>query len=99
MGSNGKVPESVLKHAKCIAILPNVITGAFVIGGTHGEGLASCKNTNDSWSQPVPITLNQGSIGLQAGAKSADIVLFFQSKDAVTALKRGNITLGADVSV
>ena len=98
-GAHGEVPATVLKNARCIAVLPNVITGAFVVGGTHGEGLASCKIENGTqWSQPAPITLNQGSIGLQAGAKSADLVLFFQSKDAVQALKRGNFSLGADVS-
>jgi lipid-binding SYLF domain-containing protein len=74
------------------------MTGALFIGGTHGEGLASCRDSNDAWSQPAAISLNQGSIGLQAGAKSADLVLFFQDKGAVQALKRGNFALGTDVS-
>lgn len=97
-GSHGKVPESVLKNSRCIAIIPDVVTGALLVGGSHGEGFASCKNVNDVWSHPAPISLNQGSIGLQAGAKSADLVMFFQSKDAVSALKRGNFTLGSDIS-
>lgn len=97
-GSHGTVPASVLTNARCIAVLPNVITGALVVGGTHGEGFASCKDGGDKWSQLAPISLNQGSIGLQAGAKSADLVLFFQSKDAVQALKRGEFALGTDVS-
>ena len=97
-GPHGEVPASVLKNARCIAVLPNVITGALVVGGTHGEGLASCKDSDNRWSQPAPISLNQGSIGLQAGAKSADLVLYFQNNDAVQALKRGNFALGADIS-
>lgn len=97
-GSHGKIPASVLENARCIAVLPNVITGALLIGGTHGEGLASCKGSNGVWNQPAAISLNQGSIGLQAGAKSTDLVLFLQSDKAVQALKRGNFELGTEVS-
>jgi lipid-binding SYLF domain-containing protein len=97
-GPRHEVPTSVRNNTRCIAVMPNVMTGAFVVGGTHGEGLASCRDDNNNWSQPAAISLNQGSIGLQAGAKSVDLVLFFQSKEAMQALKRGNFSLGADVS-
>jgi lipid-binding SYLF domain-containing protein len=97
-GAHGEVPMSVLNNARCIAVLPNVVTGALLVGGTYGEGLASCKDSSNVWSQPAPISLKQGSFGLQAGAKSADLLFFFQNKEAVQALKRGNFALGADVS-
>lgn len=97
-GPKNQVPASVLRSAKCIAVIPNVITGALVVGGAHGQGLASCKDDNNKWSQPAPISLNQASIGLQAGGKSADLVLFIVSQDAVQALKRGKFTIGTDVS-
>ena len=97
-GTNREVPASVLRNARCIAVIPNVITGALIVGGAHGEGLASCKDANNSWSQPAAVSLNQGSLGLQAGAKSADLVMYFQSKDAVNALKKGNFAIGSDIS-
>lgn len=97
-GAHGEVPVSVLNNARCIAVLPNVVTGAIIVGGTHGEGLASCKDSNNVWSQPAAISLNQGSIGLQAGAKSTDLVLFFQSKEAEKALKRGEFKFGTEIS-
>lgn len=97
-GEHGEVPMSVLRNSKCIAILPNVVTGAFVLGATHGDGLATCRNVDRAWSQPAAISLNRGSIGLQAGAKSADLVIFFQTEKAVEALKRGSFVLGDDVS-
>ena len=97
-GPQGEVPSSILKNARCIAVLPNVVTGALVVGGTHGSGLATCRDSNNGWSQPAAISLSQGSIGVQAGAKSTDLVLFFQNDNAVKALKRGNITLGTDAS-
>ena len=97
-GSNREVPRSVLSKAQCVAIIPGVVTGALVVGGSHGEGVASCKTGAGTWSQPAPISLNQGSIGLQAGAKSADLVIYFQSNKSVEALKSGAVTISADVS-
>ncbi len=90
--------HSVLKDARCIAVLPNVITEAFLVEGIHGVGLASCKGDSNTWSQPAAISFNQGSIGLQTGAKSAGLVLFFQNKESVQALKRGDFALGTEVS-
>lgn len=97
-GPHGEVPKQVLQRANCIAILPNVMTGALIVGGTHGRGLVSCKTQANKWSQPSAISLNQGSLGLQAGAKSTDLVLFLQNSAAVKALKNGNLKLGANIS-
>jgi lipid-binding SYLF domain-containing protein len=97
-GPHGEVPQSVKSKARCIAVMPNVITGALVIGGAHGEGIASCRMPDNTWSHPAAISLNQGSIGLQAGAKSTDLVMFFQTQKAESALKRGEFTLGTDLS-
>lgn len=98
-GRQGRVSSEILQGARCIAILPNVMTGAFIVGGTHGEGIASCKTSSGVWSQFAAISLNQGSLGLQAGAKSTDLVLFFESQEAENALKKGSLVLGSDVSV
>ena len=38
-------------------------------------------------------------MGLQAGAKSSDVVLFMQTPQAEEMLKKGKVTLGADASV
>ena len=97
-GPHGTVPESVLVKSRCIVVLPNVMTGAILLGGSHGSGLASCKSEAGNWSQPAAISLNQASIGLQAGVKAADLVLFIQTKEAEQALKKGEFTLGSDVS-
>ena len=97
-GPHGEVPASVFQNARCIAVIPKVITGALVVGGTHGSGVASCRDSNRRWSQPAAISLTQGSIGIQAGAKSTDLVMFFQSQKAEQALKYGEFTIGTDVS-
>lgn len=95
---NGEVPTNVLKKAQCVVVIPEVVTAAAVIGGTHGDGIASCKEKG-VWSAPAFVDLTGGSLGAQIGGKSSDIVLFLMDDQAKQALKRGRFTLGADVSV
>lgn len=97
-GEHGQVPESVLSKARCVAVIPEVITGAVIVGGSHGVGVASCKE-NNIWSQPAFLRLSSISLGAQIGGKSSDLVLFMISEQAKTALKAGRIRLGADLSV
>src|SRR5438552_14165894 len=37
------VPKEVLDSAKCIAVVPDMVKGGFVFGGTHGRGAATCR--------------------------------------------------------
>lgn len=97
-GKHGQVPESVLAKAQCITVIPDVITGALIVGGSHGVGIASCRE-NNTWSQPAFLKLNAVSFGAQIGGKSTDLVLFMVNPQAKAALKAGKITLGSDVSV
>lgn len=97
-GAHERVPESVLAKAQCIAVLPDVMTGAVIIGGTHGVGVTSCKQ-NDKWSAPAFVRINSLSFGAQVGGKSSDIILFVVNEQGKAALKKGKFSLGADASV
>ncbi len=35
------IPEEVLNGAKCIAVVPSMAKGAFIVGGEHGRGVVS----------------------------------------------------------
>lgn len=98
-GTHGEVPASVLNAAQCVAVFPNVVTAALVIGGSHGDGTVSCKKPTGAWSAPAFVDMTGGSFGAQLGGKSSDVVLFFQDETAVNALKKGKFNLGADASV
>jgi lipid-binding SYLF domain-containing protein len=94
-----EVPQELLKESSCIAIIPGVIKGALGWGGRHGRGVLSCRTGKGSWSPPVFVTLSGGSFGLQIGAQSTDIVLFFMSERSVRSLLKSKFTLGGDLSV
>ena len=35
------IPEEVLTGAKCIAVIPDMGKGGFIVGGEHGRGVVS----------------------------------------------------------
>ncbi|MBN8550651.1 MAG: lipid-binding SYLF domain-containing protein [Deltaproteobacteria bacterium] len=92
------VPTSITSRAQCIAVFPNAITAAAIVGGSHGSGIASCKS-DGAWSQPAFVDLNAVSFGAQLGAKATDLVFYFTSPQTVAALKQGKFEIGADASV
>src|SRR2546423_11075393 len=61
------IPQEVFENAKCIAVVPSLIKGAFIFGGKHGRGVATCR-TASGWSAPAFISVGGASWGLQIGA-------------------------------
>ena len=97
-GKMGKVPQSVLDKTKCVAIFPKTVTVSAGLGGTHGDGVGFCKTSAGTWENPMFLNLTGGSIGVQAGVKSADIVLYLTGDKAADALRRGNFKVGGELS-
>lgn len=94
------VPEGLLKNAKCVAVIPNSVKGAVGFGARFGSGVMSCRGENGHWSSPAFLTLRGGSWGLQIGAESSDLVVFFMSEQgARSLLNSSQITLGGKLSV
>lgn len=94
-----EVPDELLKRARCVAVMPGVVKGAFGWGGKHGRGVLSCRDDEHGWSAPVFVRISGGSFGFQIGAQAADVVLFLMSKRSVDSLLKSKFTLGGDVSV
>ena len=88
------IPSSLLRAAKCIAVVPKLTKAGFIVGGEHGNGVVSCQ-TATGWSAPAFITITGGSVGLQAGGEHQEIVLLMnnQGKQELT---NGHWDLGAE---
>jgi len=93
MTSSNQIPSSLLKDAKCIAVIPNLTKVGFIVGGEHGNGVASCR-TSTGWSAPAFISMRGGSVGLQAGGEHQDIVLLMNNQGQQE-LRNGHWELGA----
>jgi lipid-binding SYLF domain-containing protein len=86
-----------LSGAKCVAVIPKLVKGAFVVGGEHGNGVATCR-TSSGWSAPAPFSVSGISWGPQIGGKSTDLVMFIMNDQGMQDLMSGHFKVGADVS-
>jgi len=93
------VPTWLLDRSYGVAVIPEVIKGAFVFGGRHGKGVLVSRDAAGRFSNPVFISLTGGSVGWQIGAQAADVVLVFATRKSLENFSRGQFTLGASASV
>jgi lipid-binding SYLF domain-containing protein len=94
---DGGIPEEVLDHAKCIAVVPDLLKGGFVIGAENGRGVATCR-TATGWSAPAFFAITGGSWGLQIGVEGIDLVMIIQNDKGMQRLIDSGFELGADAS-
>lgn len=93
------IPPALLNRAYAVAVIPGVMKGGFILGGTYGKGIVVARRAEGTWSNPAFVQLTQGSIGFQAGLQSTDLILVFKTQRALDGLSRGKITLGGDASI
>jgi len=91
------IPEEVLEDAKCIAVVPHMIKGGFVVGAENGRGVATCR-TATGWSAPAFFAITGGSWGLQIGVEGVDLVMIIQNDKGMQHLLESKFQLGADAS-
>jgi lipid-binding SYLF domain-containing protein len=70
------IPEEILGRAHCIGIgiAPGMKRAGFVVGGSYGKGVLTCRS-NRSCSGPSTIRIEGGSFGAQIGGGETDVVL------------------------
>jgi lipid-binding SYLF domain-containing protein len=92
------IPQEILGKAECVAVVPSMLKGGFIVGGKYGRGLASCR-TPKGWSTPAFFTIAGGSFGFQIGGQAVDLVMLIMNNDGMQHLLSSKVALGADASV
>ncbi len=92
------IPGEVLGSAECVAVVPSMLKGGFIVGAKYGRGLASCR-TPKGWSAPAFFVVTGGSIGFQIGGQAVDLVMLIMNNDGMKHLLSSKFALGADASV
>jgi lipid-binding SYLF domain-containing protein len=99
MGTPDKgIPEEIMESAKCVAVVPSMLQGGFVVGASYGKGVATCK-TPTGWSAPAPFRIVGGSVGFQIGGEATDLVMVIMNDKGMRNLLSSKFKLGADASV
>jgi lipid-binding SYLF domain-containing protein len=91
------IPDEVLEHAQCVAVVPHMIKAGLVFGGENGRGAATCRTAN-GWSAPAFFAITGGNWGLQIGVEGVDLVMIFQGEKGMQRLISSKFQLGADAS-
>jgi lipid-binding SYLF domain-containing protein len=92
------IPQDVVRDAKCIAVVPDMVKGGFVFGANHGRGVATCR-TEHGWSQPAFFVITGGTWGAQIGLESVDLVMVFLGDAGMQELLHSEFKLGAEAGV
>lgn len=98
--SNSEYADMVrkLETAKGILIIPKYIRGGFIVGAESGSGVLSIKSEL-GWSPPCFVNYSSGSLGIQLGVQSSEIIFLLMTQKAVDSFLNNKMTMGVDVSV
>jgi lipid-binding SYLF domain-containing protein len=89
-----------MAKANAVLIYPEVLKAGFVLGGSGGSGVLLVRDAKTGdWSGPAFYTMGSASLGFQAGASSAQMVMVINSQKAVDSLYTNKLKLGGDASV
>jgi SH3 domain-containing YSC84-like protein 1 len=91
------IPSNILKSATCVAVVPSLVKGAFIVGAQYGQGVVTCR-TGHGWSAPVFIRMAGGSFGFQIGGQATDLVLVAVNDRGMQDLLRDKFKIGGDAS-
>jgi lipid-binding SYLF domain-containing protein len=92
--------RDLAQRANAILIVPALLKGAFIVGGSGGTGVLMVRHGDgDAWSGPAFYTVGGASIGLQIGGQSSEVVLLAMTDRGVKSFMDNSFKLGADAGV
>lgn len=91
------IPIDLIKNCAGLAIIPGMFKGALIIGGSYGKGIV-LKHEKGTWSGPAFFSIGAGSLGLQLGGQSVDLILVILGKQTMNSFLKTKFKLGADIA-
>src|SRR5215467_9418448 len=95
------IPRDLLQKADCVIVFPSVLKAAFIVGGSYGRGVMTCRSGKDfdgPWGPPSMVALEGGSFGFQLGGEATDFVLLVMNDRGANAILSSKVKLGGDAS-
>jgi lipid-binding SYLF domain-containing protein len=82
--------DTMLKQSKGVFIMPNVVQGAFIVGGKGAQGVLLKHNSDGSWSDPVFLSIGSVSVGAQVGGKAGPAAMTLLTNKALNDFTQAN---------
>jgi len=96
------IPQDMLDKARCVIVFPSVVKAAFIVGGSYGRGVMTCRTHKDytgPWGAPTMMALEGGSVGLQIGGQATDFVILVMNNRGADSVLHSKVKLGGDASI
>jgi lipid-binding SYLF domain-containing protein len=96
------IPQDLVDKAECVIVFPSVLKAAFVVGGSYGRGVMTCRtgeHFRGPWGAPSMMALEGGSFGFQIGGEATDFVLLVMNGRGAHSILHSKVKLGGDASV
>jgi hypothetical protein len=86
-------------RSHCIVLVPGLKKGGFVVAAKYGRGFVVCRHdSGQGWGPPGAVRIEGGSVGLQIGVSSTDLVLLVMNQRGMKKLLTSKFTLGGDAA-
>jgi lipid-binding SYLF domain-containing protein len=96
---DSSIPKDLIDKAHCVAVIPGLKQGGFILGAKYGKGYLFCRKEVGGWQGPAAVRVEGGSFGLQAGGGEADVVMLVMNKSGADKILRNEFKLGANAGV
>lgn len=90
--------EDLIKKSSGLIVIPGMLKAGFLVGGAYGKGVMAA-HTGGRWTGPAFMYIGAGSLGLQIGVESVDLILVVFGRETMEALLKAKFKLGVDAQV
>jgi lipid-binding SYLF domain-containing protein len=91
--------DDFLRRSKGVLVIPNYYKASFIFGGSYGDGVLLKRQGEATFGDPAFYRMTAGSIGLQAGMQSAEIVFMILTDKGLEAVLNDEFKIGANVGI
>jgi SH3 domain-containing YSC84-like protein 1 len=89
-----------VQNAYAVLIMPQMLKAGFLIGANYGTGVLLARDSQSGeWGPPAFYGMGGGSIGLQIGLQSSDMIFTIMNEGALDKLLAHGLKFGADAGV
>ena len=89
-----------VQNAYAVLIIPEMLKAGFLLGANYGTGVLVARDPQSgAWGDPAFYGMGGGSIGLQIGLQSSDMIFTIMNEGAVDKLLAHGVKFGADAGV
>jgi SH3 domain-containing YSC84-like protein 1 len=93
------IPRDLIEAAEAVAVCPDVLKAAFIVGGRKGDCVVSRRTPKRQWGAPVFYNMTGASFGAQIGGSKTDYVLLFMNEGALKGLLEDKLEVGGEAGV